>query len=400
MKYFVLFFFVGFSVCLFSQEKQISKYGLKIPNQKYLDSLPKETFRPKSSVLMDSSKDLSFFMPTPGNQAGQNSCTAWSVGYGLKSYQEKMETGNTMLFSPSFIFNSFPNNSDCENGLYFYEAFNFLMDEGICELSDMAYDENDCSTQPSYTAYNNALKYKIEDWKTIYASKNYPIDDIYEVKANIYNGKPVAIAVWLDSKIATFIDDTTANKPKFIWSNPLNDTSKTLNYHAMLCVGYDDINKEFKVLNSYGPNSGNDGYVYISYDAFTKAVYEAYYAIDSNNEGKYVYATKPSKQKSEFGITDTNFNFYGWLKKGYFIQINDEIKLSCAYLKKSKDIVILRLYDTSSEKEKMIGSYKFNSGDAYEISYQGNNYNLKLDKIGSAGKNIFKSAAFVNFSSN
>ena len=45
------------------------------------------------------------------------------------------------------------------------------------------------------------------------------------------------------------MDDETPNKPKFIWQNPLNDTPKSLNYHAMLCVGYDDLNNEFKVLN-------------------------------------------------------------------------------------------------------------------------------------------------------
>ena len=48
----------------------------------------------------------------------------------------------------------------------------------------------------------------------------------------------------------------------------------------------------------------------------------------------------------------------------------------------------------------MIGSYKFNSGDSYKITYNGNTYDLKLDKIGSAGHNIFKSAAFINFSKN
>mgnify|MGYP003625451521 FL=1 len=194
--------------------------------------------------------------------------------------------------------------------------------------------------------------------------------------------------------------DTTPNKPKYIWKNPLKDLNKKLNYHAMLCVGYNEDLEEFKVLNSHGTESGNKGYIYISYFAFKTAVYEAYYAIDSDNEGNYVDALKPSSQTAEFGIADSTFNYYGWLKQGYFIRITDAVRLSCAYLKKSKDVVILRLYDTTKQDAKMIGSYKFNSGDSYKITYNGNTYDLKLDKIGSAGHNIFKSAAFINFSKN
>ena len=398
---FLLFYFT-----CFSQDKQTTKYGLKIPSQSYLDSLPSEVYRPKGIRRIGSFKDLSQGMPIPGNQGFcQGSCVAWTVGYGLKTYQERIETSNNnLVFSPAFIFNNFKstyaNCDECEEGIYFYEAFDFLLDNGICEWDDMPYVPNDCKTKPSSFAIENAFKYKIEDWKTIYASEYNPISNLDEVKSNIFYGRPVAIAVWLDSKISGFMNDLTPNKTKFVWDNPLNDTNKSNYYHAMLCVGYDDANEEFKVLNSYGSDSGNDGYVYISYNAFKKSVYEAYYTIDSNNRNQYVYALKASKQKSEFGITDTSFNFYGWLKKGYYLQVNDDIKVSCVYLKKSKDLVILRLYDTSFEKEKLIGSYKFNSGDIYEINYQGKNYMLELDKIGSAGYNIFKSAGYINFSSN
>lgn len=384
---------------LFSQEKEYSKYGLKVPTQEHLDSIPTEIFRPNGFKSIKSSWDLTEFMPTPGNQGSQNSCTAWAVAYGLKSYQERVETGQSLNFSPAFVFNSFPNNTKCELGLYFSEALDFIREKGICEMKDMPYSDNTCTTLPSNYAYNQAIKYKIEDWKAIYKSVNTPMDDINEIKAKINDGNPVGIAVWLDSNIAKFMNDTTPNKPKYVWDNPLRDTPKSKYYHAMLCVGYDDANEEFKVFNSYGINSGNEGYIYISYDAFRQVVYEAYYAIDSNNKGSYVNAIRPSKQKSEFGITDTTFNFYGWLKQGYYIKLNENLKLSCAYLRKSKDIVILRLYDTSLGKEKLIGSYKFNSGDTYDISYLDYKYSIQLDKIGGAGYNVFRSAAFINFSS-
>ena len=388
--------------CL-SQDNQKSKYGLKIPSQSYLDSLPSEVYKPKAFRRIGSFKDLSSGLPIPGDQgAKQGSCVAWTLGYGLKTYQERLETSNNnLVFSPSFIFNNFKRTfSSCDDGIYFYQAFDFLLEKGICEWDDMPYVPDDCTIRASSYASESALTYRIEDWKSIYASQNFPITDLYSIKSNIFYERPVAIAVWLDSKIVDFMNDFSPNKPKFVWKNPLKDTNKTEFYHAMLCVGYNDNTREFKVLNSYGPNSGNNGYIYISYDAFKESVYEAYYAIDSNNKNKYINASKASNQKPKFGITDSSFNFYGRLKKGYFLQVNDNIKVSCVYLKKSKDLVILRLYDTSLEEEKFIGSYKFNSGDIYEIKYQEKNYTLQLDKIGSAGYNIFKSAGYINFSSN
>ena len=384
-----------------AQEPQSNRYGLKIPTQEFLDSLPKEKFIPARPRFIGKSIDLTGWMPSPRDQRSQGSCVAWTLGYGLKTYQERLEErDNSIVLSPAFVFNSIKGMAGrCDEGVLFAKALNFLKNKGICTWNDMPYDATDCNTQPSYHAKRNAERYVIEDWKTIYASENHPISDIYPVKYELYNGNPVGVAVWLDSKIVRFMNDMSSGKPKFVWKNPLKDTSKKYFYHALLCVGYDDDKEEFKLLNSYGPDSGNNGYLYISYDAFKEAVYEAYYAVDSDNYGRYVTATRLRSYNKEFGIAESTINFYGWLKKGYFIQVNDELKVSCSYLKKSGDLVILRLYDTSGEKNKLIGSYKFNSGDAYEITYNGNVYSLKLDKIAGAGLNIFKQAAFIEFSS-
>ena len=41
--------------------------------------------------------------------------------------------------------------------------------------------------------------------------------------------------------------------------------------HAMLVVGYDDDMNAFKVVNSWGKEWGNDGFVWIDYKAFKEA---------------------------------------------------------------------------------------------------------------------------------
>ena len=274
----------------------------------------------------------------------------------------------------------------------------FIKTHGICEWEYMDYDENNCFRKPTYQAKLNALPFKIEDWKTIYINKYFPIKDIDEVKLQIHRGNPVGIAVWLDSEISKFMKDYTPYKPKFVWRNPLNDLSKNRNYHAMLCVGYDDDKQEFKVLNSYGKHSANNGYVYMSYEAFKNAVYEAYYAVDALNGYTYPLASKRISKNKQVSLLEASSGFNGYLKQGYYVEVTPTLKLSCVFLSKRKDMVVLRLYDTSSNSEKMIGSYRFNSGDTYEVKYKGEKYSIKLEMIKHAGYNPFKSAAFIRFS--
>ena len=121
----LLFVFVLIVIRSLAQDSNEVNYGLKVPSQNIVDSLPVEMFRPKGGNSIDRSKDLTPKMPEPGNQGQQGSCTAWTVGYGIKSYQERVETGNPFVFNPAFIFNQFPNDEKCSTGIYFYEAFDF-----------------------------------------------------------------------------------------------------------------------------------------------------------------------------------------------------------------------------------------------------------------------------------
>jgi C1A family cysteine protease len=59
--------------------------------------------------------------------------------------------------------------------------------------------------------------------------------------------------------------------------------------HTMLVVGYSDFNNAFKVVNSWGTDWGNNGFVWIDYKAFDnvtdstanfKVINEAYIAYD------------------------------------------------------------------------------------------------------------------------
>ncbi len=370
------------------------------PEKEVIDSLPTTTFK-AGRANVENFMDLSRLeqMPMPGNQYNQGSCVGWVLGYALKTYQERLETGdNSLFFSPSFIYNTVKSPySNCSEGITFEKAFEFLKDRGCCRFDDMPYKPSDCRSLPSSFAYKDAKRYKIKDFKKIYASTASPITDLSEIEQQITFKNPVIIGVWIDSYLGEYMDDVSPNKEKKVWQENLRDTDIKSNYHAMLCIGYDKVAKEFKVLNSYGPDSAYHGYVFISYNAFRQSVYEAYYTTDANNYGKFENAKRQSNQQEALNLAGVNnYNDHLKLKEGYFIDVNYNLRLSCTFLSKSEYKASFNLIDITNNENKVIGSYLLSKGDEYQIKYNSELISFKLIKIGRWGYYPFKAAAFLD----
>ena len=79
----------------------------------------------------------------------------------------------------------------------------------------------------------------------------------------IHEGYPFAFGVTLFEE---FESDEVARTG--IVSMPTS-TSKPIGGHAILCVGYNDTKKTFKVLNSWSDRWGDKGYCYFPYDYLT-----------------------------------------------------------------------------------------------------------------------------------
>ena len=78
------------------------KLGMLIETPEKLAGIPLAS-TPAGGMDLPASIDLSDKLPPIGNQGMQQSCVAWAVAYALKSYQEKVESGQQSKFSPSFI---------------------------------------------------------------------------------------------------------------------------------------------------------------------------------------------------------------------------------------------------------------------------------------------------------
>ncbi|HET6487530.1 MAG TPA: PEGA domain-containing protein, partial [Spirochaetia bacterium] len=111
--------------------------GLVFLPQEQYDSMP--PLRPTGAPTeLPARVDLRNLFPPPGDQGlTQPSCVGWAVGYGLKTYQERLAHGwslssDSHLMSPSFIYNQI---REPGGGALLYKALELVLTEGDASLA-------------------------------------------------------------------------------------------------------------------------------------------------------------------------------------------------------------------------------------------------------------------------
>lgn len=372
-------------------------YGLKIPTEEQIKSVPfTPSFSIPTSVSLPPCIDLSDKMPPVGNQGYQGSCVAFAIVYALKSYQEKrqnnwvfVENGllrNDRICSPSFVFNTvkkMTNNYNCLDGIYFSEGFDVIKLLGTSFLSDFSYTDQDCSRQPDANTIQKANINKISSYKAL------NIKTLSEIKYNLFVGNPVVIGVLPDDFFQPdgFSAFTNHQHYTFIPKSILNPKK----YHAMLCVGYNDQTSSFQILNSWGKEWGNSGYVDIPYRWFPVVVQEAYTMNDALQLGALLSV---NDKETETTKSNLNFSLYSsWFKEGYYREYK-ETRFGLTYLNIKDSSAIVKFTDISNDKEIKTIIYEINIPQTFY--YKNKKITFTLTDIGKAGRNLLTKAAYFD----
>jgi hypothetical protein len=131
--------------------------------------------------------------------------------------------------------------------------------------------------QPTQQARNEASGFKIKSFRRLGEVMN----PLLEAKDQLAKGHPVIINAKTD--LTYFRAGYNTNRPSpFIWRQIGNIDGK-LN-HALLIVGYDDNYGAFKFINSWGPNWGDNGFGWISYNIYNAVVPQSWIMIPSFGE--------------------------------------------------------------------------------------------------------------------
>lgn len=202
-------------------------------------------------------------MPPVKNQGNQGSCSAWAVSYYLMGYlkHEAEQTSyykkggnidNSVLCSPAYTFNQVKESDrddDC-SGSGAIQHLTKLKSQGVCSLNEMPYIASDCSTLPTENQIALAAKNKISQYFKINR------DNIQLLKTVIALGKPLVFAISSNSELKKL-------KSPYIWTP--GDTGSG---HSVTMCGYSDSLEQFRIINSWGSNWGNNGFFDMTYNGF------------------------------------------------------------------------------------------------------------------------------------
>ena len=361
--------------------------GLEFSQQKYENVTETVPLITRSITSVPKSYSIKGFAPTPGNQGRQPSCVGWASGYGARTIANAIKNGwgnntakiNQNTFSPAFVYNliKFKDDTNCKRGSYIEDAMKLLNAYGVLELKDFTYDQRNCVKNPSNYGLQKAKQNTILSYERL-AKWDNPTNLVGKVKKAIANKNPVVIGMQVSS---TFF------KAKGFWNGI--HTSKP-GGHAMVVVGYDDdkYGGSFELLNSWGRNWGNNGYIWVRYADFKKNTKTAYVLVDNSSKPKVIV----SPDDNDDVVVTNNANT---LAGEMILKLsNGQNMIPILAKEASRNFNIVKASGTTYRIDKSYGS-----GTQFRIYLKNKQRGyVYLIGFGSADKSVNKLYPFENFS--
>jgi len=210
--------------------------------------------------------DLTAEMPPTGDQGGQGSCAAYAITYYHRTQLEYHErhwdlTDPHHQFSPAFTYNQV--NGGGDNGSGFDNNMPLICDQGVANLVDCPYNDGDPVSWPSETAYARALPYRCKEWNWFRTNDTSGVNKIKQLLAN---GSTACEAIWVWGNF----DGIAGHDYMYCVADK---EGSNRGGHLVTFVGYDDTLTThdgvgaFRMVNSWGPSWGQQGYFWMSYEA-------------------------------------------------------------------------------------------------------------------------------------
>ena len=213
---------------------------------------------------------LTKYCPSRRNQGQQGSCVGWASSYAARTILHSRATGknpNEVAFSPASLYNqiSLPN---CQ-GAYIHNAMDVMKKNGVLPWRDFGYDESSCSQKLNGSHLDKASQFTTKGFQRLWKTQGEV--DIHAIKQNLAQEAPVVIGMMVGG---SFMQNM---RGKNVWKPTSRDYAmRGFGGHAMCVIGYDDNKKAFQLMNSWGPEWGDNGLAWVSYSDFAHFTKEAY----------------------------------------------------------------------------------------------------------------------------
>jgi hypothetical protein len=268
MKNFLILGLVCFPGLLISQ-------GLVLDNETYLNA---EKWSPSESqgyASGDMPTTVSYrkFAPNIADQGSQSTCVGWAVSYAQLSTQQNLLMGVSnriekcvRSMDPYYVYNYINGDRWCQEGTLMVDAMTVLKMNGT---KPFVWDPwLKCNAKVTFSKFTNAL------------ASNYTIRDFYTLgRDNIAQNTKMALANGFIVSVGMNLTESFQASSAYnsgVWSPSSGE--KYIGGHAMCVIGYDNYKYggSFEVMNSWGKEYGDNGFIWIKYSDFEKHVDQAW----------------------------------------------------------------------------------------------------------------------------
>jgi len=212
-------------------------------------------------------------LPPVASQGKLGSCTAWGVGYAAGTFLNALQniTGtpnsNYLYVSPADLYAKLLKAQayNCGSGTPIKVALDIMVKDGVSSLFNLPYSDAVCYN-PSYKP-----EYFIDGYYRIKP------DNLLAIQAALNNFLVLPFGMKVYKDFHTF-------KGSGVYKYSLVSSGAYVGGHCMALVGYDNNRQAFKVMNSWGKNWGDQGFVWIDYQTFIALVAEVFVPIKLKEE--------------------------------------------------------------------------------------------------------------------
>jgi Papain family cysteine protease len=232
------------------------------------------------------------YCPVAGNQYRIGACVGWAVGYNALTILRAVHANVTdkalitqKANSAAFVYNQvrLEAEADCNQGAYIEDALQLLQSRGDCLESTFSYaaGATDCRSKPAPRTFAEAVLYRIRDYAAVFPVQEVGKNKVSRMCKVLATNTPVIVGVGITK---SFLDVLPGQKR---WDPTPEETIDS--YHAMVVVGYDNVEKHFELLNSFGAAWGKNGLIEVKYDDFERLCRYAY-VMTLENSGEQAFS--------------------------------------------------------------------------------------------------------------
>ena len=252
----ILVAFLMFTQTLVAQNPKPSQlppgdYGARgkfgISETSMFDQLLKTISGVGSSKEILAEQSLKAYMMPPRKMSTANYSSSYALTSALE-YYINLNSNYKDNLSPDFIKLNLPKGA-------IEDELAFLAMNGTVSAAILPYSAT--HLPPSVNA---ALKYKISNYLKLFQATTRPQQRLYDMRKAIMRGNPVIVELQVTNEFRNL-------RQVRIWN--ASDGDKTPSgTHFLVAVGYNEDSKTVELLNSWGREWGNAGYIRMSYDDF------------------------------------------------------------------------------------------------------------------------------------